>query len=37
MPTCIKCGSELEQPEYGAQYECTGCDAVVAPDQVREK
>lgn len=36
-PDCIRCGSTLEQPSQGAQYECPDCGAVVAPEMVRTK
>jgi predicted RNA-binding Zn-ribbon protein involved in translation (DUF1610 family) len=36
-PDCTRCGGTLEQPQKGAQYECSDCGAVVAPDMVQQQ
>lgn len=36
MPTCNRCGGELEKPEAGAQWMCRDCGAVVSDDDLRD-
>lgn len=33
-PSCERCGDDLERPRAGAQFECPGCGAVVAPENL---